>query len=287
MDAAIVLAAIAGLCWAANIVVVRWALGRADVEPLAGALVGVGVAAIVAAAIAIVSGQALPASEDVWRYALVGAIAPGTSQGLFVAAIGSIGPSRASVLVGTSPIFSVLLAILLLDEQWRIAIVVGTLLTVIGGALIGWEPHMSARRIGVLLAVLTAVSFGIRDVVARHFNTGSDVGSWWSGAVTLGSAAVVLAVMASVKQRRNLFRSVGVALPDFLASGLLIGLALPTLLAALDRGVVGVVVPLSLAAQNVSVVILGAIVFGAQERTPRILLALVLIVGGGALVVAA
>lgn len=239
---------------------------------------------MVAAIIATASGQALPGAEDIGRFALVGAIAPGSSQGLFVASISTIGPSRTSVLVGTSPVFSVLLAIAFLDEPWQLAIAVGTALTVIGSAAISWEPGMLARWVGVVLALATALSFGVRDVVARQFSGETDVSSWWSGAVVLGAASMVLVAMAAATEGRRLKRSVRRALPEFLASAALIGLALPTLLEALDRGQVGTVAPVSLAAQNIAVVVMSALVFGRHERTPRVLVALVLILTGGTLV---
>ncbi|MDH3753104.1 MAG: DMT family transporter, partial [Acidimicrobiia bacterium] len=153
MDAAIVFAALAGLCWAVNIVIVRWALDRTHAPALVGATVGIAVATAVAAVVALASGQSPPSSDDAWRFALVGAIAPGSSQGLFVASIRSIGPARSSVLVGTAPMFSVMLAIALLDESWQALIVAGTLLTVAGSALISWERGQGFRRIGVALAV--------------------------------------------------------------------------------------------------------------------------------------
>ena len=90
--------------------------------------------------------------------------------------------------------------------------------------------------------------------------------------------------MVGVQERRNTISTLRGALPEFFASGLAIGLALPLLLAALDRGRVGIVAPLSLASQNVSVVAMGAVVFGANERTPRILLAIMLVVAGATLV---
>ncbi len=282
-----VLAALAGLFWATNIVIVRWGLTRTGTPPLVAAAVGVTVAAAVAAAVALLSGQPTPSSADVGRFALVGAIAPGSSQGLFVAAIGSIGPSRTSVLVGTSPVFSVLLAIAFLDEGWHVAIVAGTVLTVLGGVLISWEPGVLARSLGVAFALATALSFGIRDAVARQFSTDSDVSSWWSGAIVLGAAATVLTGAVLIRERRRTIAVVRSALPEFLASGVLIAVALPTLLAALDRGRVGVVAPLSLAAQNVTVIILGAIVFGANERSPRVIGALVLVLLGATFITAA
>lgn len=282
-----VLAVIAGIAWASNIVIVRWALDRTDAPPLVAATVSVTVAAVVAAIVAGISGQAAPSSEDFWRFALVGAIAPGSSQGLFVASIGMIGPSRTSVLIGTSPAWSVLLAIVFLGESWQAAVIVGTLLTVVGGALISWEPGLDARRVGVMLALATALTFGIRDVVARQFNTQSDVSSWWSGAMVLLSAAVVLWIITALTARGKVARGVRAALPEFLASGVMIGLALPLLLEALDRGRVGLVAPLSLSAQNIAVVALSAAAFGANERTRNVMIALVLILVGATLVTTA
>ncbi|MFV2038816.1 MAG: EamA family transporter, partial [Acidimicrobiales bacterium] len=262
MDAAIVLALVAGAGWAINIVVVRWALDRTGASSLSGAVVGVTVAALVALGVAVLSGQPAPSLDDTWRFALVGAIAPGSSQGLFFAAIGSIGPSRSSVLVGTAPMFSVLLAIVFLDESWSVPIIVGTILTVVGGAVISWQPGPRLLQFGALLALATAVTFAIRDVVASHFAQDSDLTSWWAGAVVLGAAALVLAVSAAVKDRGATLPGLRRALPEFIASGVMIGIALPVLLEALDRGQVGVVAPLSNAAQNVAVVLLSAAVFG-------------------------
>jgi drug/metabolite transporter (DMT)-like permease len=288
METALVLAAVSGVCWALNIIAVRWALPRTEAPALIGAVVGISVAAVVALLIAIASGSTGPSSGDFWRFALVGAIAPGSSQGLFVASIGSIGPARSSVLVGTAPMFSMLGAIAFLDESWSVIIVVGTLLTVIGGALIGWEPGQSWRRFGVVYALAAALTFAARDVVASSFGGNSDVSAWWSGALVLSAAAIVLmGIVAVSPERRRIRAGVTAALPEFIASGVAIGLALPLLLAALERGRVGAVAPLSNAVQNLTVVVLAGIFFGVQERTPRVLAALAMVVVGGALITAA
>ena len=284
MTAAIALAVLAGAAWAINIVVVRWGLERTGVPAVVGALVGVTIAAATAVAVATVAGHDLPARDDVWRFALVGAIAPGSSQGLFVAAIGRIGPSRTSVLVGTSPAWSVLLAIAFLGESWEAAIIVGTLVTIVGSALIGWEPGLKGRRLGVALALATALSFGVRDVVAREFGSSSPVSSWWAGAVVLAAAAAVLAIQAAMAEGTDIPRQCRRALPAFGVSGLVIGCALPLLLEALDRGRVGIVAPLSLASQNITVVVVGSIVFGVHERTRRVVFAVALILAGATLV---
>lgn len=284
MTLAISLAAIAGSAWAINIIIVRVALERTGASAVVGAFMGVAIAAGVAAAVAAVAGHSLPSAGDVARFSIVGGIAPGSSQALFVAAIGRIGASRTSVVVGTSPAWSVVLAIFFLGESWQLAIAVGTAATVVGGALIGWEPGLSGRRVGVVLALATACSFAIRDVVASEFGSSSDVSSWWAGAVVLAAAAVVLAAQVAWSHRGQTLVECRRSLPAFAASGLAVGLALPLLLEALDRGRVGIVAPLSLASQNVTVVVVGSLVFGAAERTGRVIAAVALILLGAALV---
>ncbi len=285
-------ALLAGLGWAVNIVIVRWALDRSETTALGGAFVGVGVAAVLVAGVALAV-DGLPRAAGfgwsaAWPFALIGAIAPGSSQGLFVASIGSIGPARSSVLVSVNPIFSVLLGMAVLGEGWRVSVMVGTLLVVAGGVLISWEPGLGFRHLGVLLALATALTFGVRDAVARSVTSSTDDSIWWASTTVLAAAAAVTAVIG-VTSRRSVRRfavdSVG-AIPYFLGSGASIAVALTSLFVALDRARVGLVAPLSNAMQSIAVVILGGLVFGARERTPRILVALVLVVAGGAIILA-
>ena len=62
-----------------------------------------------------------------------GALVPGASQILFILAVRDAGPSRAAILIGTAPLISVLIALLVLDEPFRPARA-GTALIVAGGA---------------------------------------------------------------------------------------------------------------------------------------------------------
>ncbi len=287
MNAAILLSLVAGCGWAVNIVLVRWSLDRTAAPPLVGALVGLTSAAAIVTAAAILTTQPFPDTATISKFALVGAIAPGSSQGLFVAAIGAIGTSRSSVLVSTNPLVSVLLAMLFLNEGWQTIIIVGTFLTVIGGALISWEPGIGFRQIGVLLALATAITFGVRDVVARQFSSTSDVSSLWSAAIVLTTASLVVGTLTVLRRPRTISDDIRRALPEFGLSGLAIAVALTSLFGALNQGEVSLVAPLSNAAQSLAVVALGAMVFGARERTGRVLVALVLVVIGGVLITAA
>ena len=284
METASLLAIISGVCWATNITIVKWARNRSRASALVGATVGVSIAAIVSLILALLSGSSVPDSEVLWKFAIVGIIAPGSSQGLFVSSIGSIGPARTSILIGTSPVFSVLLAVIFLDESWKTTIMIGTLLTVVGSALISWEKGIQFRQIGIIFAVATSLTFGIRDVVARHFNLGTDVSSWWSGTVVLIAASITLWIFVFIKFGPIWKAQTRKALPEFIPSGIMIGIALPLLLEALNKGAVNIVAPLALAAQNIAIVILSGWFFGSRERTRQVITAMILIFIGGILV---
>ena len=284
METASLLAIISGVCWATNITIVKWALNRSRASALVGATVGVSIAAIVSLILALLSGSSVPDSEVLWKFAIVGIIAPGSSQGLFVSSIGSIGPARTSILIGTSPVFSVLLAVIFLDESWKTTIMIGTLLTVVGSALISWEKGIQFRQIGIIFAVATSLTFGIRDVVARHFNLGTDVSSWWSGTVVLIAASITLWIFVFIKFGPIWKTQTRKALPEFIPSGIMIGIALPLLLEALNKGAVNIVAPLALAAQNIAIVILSGWFFGSRERTRQVIVAMILIFIGGIVV---
>ena len=284
METASLLAIISGVCWAINITIVKWALNRSRASALVGATVGVTIAAIVSLILALVSGSSLPDFEVLWKFAIVGIIAPGSSQGLFVSSIGSIGPARTSILIGTSPVFSVLLAVIFLDESWKTTIMIGTLLTVMGSALISWEKGIRFRQIGIIFAIATSLTFAIRDVVARHFNVGTDVSSWWSGTVVLIAASITLWIFVSIKFGPIWKTQTRKALPEFIPSGIMIGIALPLLLEALNKGAVNIVAPLALASQNIAIVILSGWFFGSRERTRQVIVAMILIFVGGIVV---
>lgn len=284
METASLLAIISGVCWATNITIVKWALNRSRASALVGATVGVTIAAIVSLILALISGSSLPDSEVLWKFAIVGIIAPGSSQGLFVSSIGSIGPARTSILIGTSPVFSVLLAVIFLDESWKTTIMIGTLLTVLGSALISWEKGIRFRQVGIVFAIATSLTFAIRDVVARHFNVGTDVSSWWSGTIVLLSASITLWIFVSIKFGPIWKTQTRKALPEFIPSGIMIGIALPLLLEALNKGAVNIVAPLALASQNIAIVILSGWFFGSRERTRQVIVAMILIFVGGIVV---
>src|ERR671924_67647 len=136
---AVLLAATAALLFGVLAVAIRVALRTAR-DPDAGSLVTTFVAGLVCVVIAALFGAWTHTPwHETWPFFIAGLVAPGISQLLFTRAVGLIGPSRTTILVGISPVLSALIAIALLGEPVRAALVLGTLLVVAGGTMLAWE----------------------------------------------------------------------------------------------------------------------------------------------------
>ena len=155
---AVLFGVLAGACFGALAVMVRIALRR-GAEPEAGAAIAAVTAFVISAVLALAAWSAVRPGQ-LWAFALVGMLVPGTSQILFVLSVRDAGPSRAAILMGTAPLMSVLIALTLLDEPFHVALVAGTVLVVAGGAALTRErvrPH-DFKAVGAALALAVAAA---------------------------------------------------------------------------------------------------------------------------------
>jgi drug/metabolite transporter (DMT)-like permease len=281
---AVLLAAAAAISFGALAVAIRVALVP-GLDPDAATLVTTTVACGVCAATAAVLGQwdDVPWA-DVWPFVLAGTFAPGITQILFTRSIGLIGPSRTTILVGTSPALSVAIAIAFLDEPVQAALIVGTLLVVSGGTMLTWERggFRGMLTLGVMYAVAAAVLFAVRDNLVRWAERDSDVPGVVAAACSLATAIVVIAAIV-LARGDAVVRTKAVARP-FVLSGLIYGCAYVFLLTAFDHGRVSVVAPLY-GTESLWAVVFSSIVLGRVEAVGvRLVAAAVLVVAGGALI---
>jgi drug/metabolite transporter (DMT)-like permease len=187
---------------------------------------------------------------------IAGLVAPGASQIVYTWSVRTAGASRTGILIGAAPVVAALLAIVLLDEPFKIALAVGTVAIVMGtAALVGErDREVGLRLVGTLFGLLTAVFFGLSAVALRWAATESEISPLVAATVTLGAGAAVNIVAAlpfylrrarlstsPVNYLEPLLRSARA----FLAAGALLGLAYLTLLEAFERGRVTVVSPLT------------------------------------------
>jgi drug/metabolite transporter (DMT)-like permease len=274
---AVVLALASAALFGAMTVALRFALARVpDAE--AGALLTIVPALVVTIPLVAAGDVAL---EGVWPFLLAGVLGPGCSQVLFTLAIRDAGPSRTSVTVGTAPLFSVAIALILLDEPAKAGVLVGAVLIVVGGILLvrerGRPEHV--RWVGLGFALLATIVFAVRDNLVRHLSLDTEVGPALAAAATLLAGGLTVAVWLLATRRRLPL----VGFRAFVPSGILFGLSYVCLFEAYYRGRVTVVSPL-VATESLWGVALSAL-FLRQERVgPRLVGGAALVVAGGVLI---
>jgi drug/metabolite transporter (DMT)-like permease len=215
-----------------------------------------------------------------WPFLLAGILQPGVGQLLVTMAIREAGASRASVVFGVAPLVSVTIALVLLGEPLRWALIVGAVLIVAGGVELARErtrpEHL--RAIGLVYAFLVTILFSIRDNLVRWLSHTTDVPPGVAAAATLVSGLVVVAVALAPRVERW----DGAA--PFLGVGVLFGLSYVSLFEAYYRGRVTVVSPL-VATESLWGVLLTVFFLRHSEVVGRRLaLGALLVVIGGALI---
>jgi len=273
-----VLALVSAALFGSMTVALRFALARApDAE--AGALLTILVAFVVT--LPFVAAGELDLGGT-WPFLLAGMLGPGGSQLLFTLAVRDAGPSRASVTVGTAPLFSVAIALLLLGEPAKAGVLGGAVLIVLGGIVLAREPGRPdhVKWIGLAFALAAAILIATRDNVVRHLSLDTGVEPALAIAATLFAGGLTVAAWLLVTRRRLPVRG----LPTFVPAGICFGLSYLCLVEAFYRGRVSVVSPL-VATESLWGVGLSALLLRRHELVgPRLFGGAALVVAGGILI---
>lgn len=284
MDA-VALALLSAFLFGAMTVVLRLALVRSP-NAERGALITVAVALLVVMPFVVVRPPAELDLGQVGLFALAGLLAPGGSQLLFTLAVRDAGAARVSAVTGAAPLVAVATAFLLLDEPFRLPLVAGAALIVIGGGALAGERIRPAhfKAVGLLFAAAGATLFALRDNVVRSLSEETVVTSFAGTAITLISGGLLILVYLLRKQGSRALAVPWREAAGFLPAGLLQGLSYLCLFEAFYRGRVSVVSPL-VATESLWGVGLAALVLRGSELVGRRLVAgAVLIVLGGILI---
>jgi drug/metabolite transporter (DMT)-like permease len=264
-------------------VLVRLAL-RTSVTPEVGALFTVLPALALTAVYAAARGDWH--LEGAWAFLLAGLLAPGLSQILFTFAVRDAGASRASVTVGTAPLFAVVIAFVFLDEPVVAGLVAGAALIVAGGVLLASERSRPEhfRRLGIVFALGATLAFATRDSLIRWLGTeATDVDPGLAAFATMLTGAAVALGLVLARGLRGSSRRAAAA---FLPAGLCYGLSYVVLFEAFYRGRVSVVSPL-IGTESLWGVALSALVLRGSERVGvRLVAGACLVVAGGVLIAA-
>ncbi len=101
-------------------------------------------------------------------YVAIGLFVPGVTRVLSFRGIRTLGSSVTSTIVNTTPIFSTLLAVLILGERPAPLVLLGVLLTVGGLVTVSWGGEKTTyKKIELIFPFLCALMFSMKDIAVR------------------------------------------------------------------------------------------------------------------------
>ena len=214
-----------------------------------------------------------------------GLFLPALGQRFQIAAISHVGPALTSALGSFTPLFAIVPAVLFLGEAPGPRVLAGAGV-MIAGLVLAARPG----RAGQVHFALWALSIPLAAAAARGLvqpitKTGIALGpsAFYAGLVYATVSSFVLAAMMRASGAPVRPRFWGAGRGWFAVSGVLNGLGILLLGAALGLGQVSVAAPLSAAAPLWSL-IYGAVIFRREELTRYHLWVAVLVVAGAGLV---
>lgn len=280
--APVVLALTAAFLFALGIQFTR--KGLAYTDPRTGTLISIGTAALLYWAVSPwLLERHYWLSPAVALFAAIGLFRPFLSSNLSMAGTKYLGATISSTLSSTSPLFGVALGVLLLGEHFGLDIAMGTAAIVAGVVLLGlrgdvsrgWPWWALALPIGAALLRSVAQAFakvGMESLPSPYF-----VG-------LVGYSVSFLVAVIDHRRRSHTLESVikrGCAW--FALTGLSYGFAILALNNALNCGRLSVVAPI-IACAPLFTLLLGFTLFRERALTPRVVLAVLLVVPGVVLI---
>jgi drug/metabolite transporter (DMT)-like permease len=254
-------------------------------DPEVGALITTAGGSLTALVLAIPSLVGGIDFGQLWHFYLIGLFVPGVSQIVFILSVRHAGAARASLVIGVAPLISVGLALLFLDEPFQWPLIVATALIVLGGVALAGEGRRPEhfRMLGVFLALICTVLFGIRDNLVRWVAVDGDPPVLEATAISLLGATTTVLTYLLIVRRERLRTNAAHTLRAFAPAGVALGLAYSCLVIGFDQGRVGVVAPLN-ATQSMFGVLLAGLAFHDEHVNRRTIAAGLLVVAGGALI---
>jgi drug/metabolite transporter (DMT)-like permease len=177
-------------------------------------------------------------------FVALGLFVPGLTRVLTFRGIRTVGSTITSTIVNTTPLFSTMLAILLLGERPGRLVLLGVILIVTGLILVSWAGEQrSWKRIELLYPFLSVFLFAMKDVSVRW-------GLGVAGQPILAAAIAALTSTIEIYAITRYLQGIKFSLPSqnvcvwFAASGIFTGGSFLFMYLALSMERVSIVAPL-------------------------------------------
>ncbi len=223
-------------------------------------------------------------SPYVWLFAAIGLIFPAAGQWLQMRSVATVGPALTSSLAGLTPLFAVTIGVFWLGDTVSGQAVFGIMLMVFGLVLAAWSPK-GIKRGWVLWAILLPIGAALARGLAQpglKFGFEHLPSPFFALLVGASVSTVVLGLtLLPRRARRN--RRIGKSSSRFLLVGIVNGVGIFCLNAALSLGSLAVVSPLT-ATTPLWTLALGWLIYKREVVGWRHLVVALLMVLGAALV---
>ena len=222
------------------------------------------------------------ASPGILIFVIVGLFQPGLTRLLTYKGIETLGVAIADPMRATTPLFSALMAILLLGEDMTPPVFWATLLIIAGIILLSHRGGSvdKIRLLYILYPFSASLLAGFSQVL-RKFGLGAVPHPFLAAAVTATSSLGVslLTLWISGKRKESLLLDRR-CLPYYLPAGVSVSLAMVSIYFALDLGKVTVVTPISSTAPLFALTLSALFLRDVERVTMKIVFGACLIVAG-------
>jgi uncharacterized membrane protein len=267
------------VCYGASSVIAR--KGMKDSNPMTGVIVGSLVQVILLATLVIADPPAAFNWTAIGLFVASGIFASTLGRLLNFMSIDRIGVALSASIIGSSPLFSTLLAALFLGEQVDLATLLGTILIVAGIAVArsGGQALKNIRSNALVLPIASAIFYGASSVVRKAALSILPESAF--GAVVGAMASLSAFAIYLLMSRRTDELQVNWAGGKFwVVNGVVVTLAWLAMFSALTIGKVSVVTALGGTNPLFSVILSAILLKGSEELNSRIVVGSLAIVVG-------
>jgi DME family drug/metabolite transporter len=237
------------------------------------------------AAVIATGGVGRVSPTGLFLFGLAGLIGTVGGRLLRFVSIEKVGASISAALTNLNPLISSGLAILLLGERVTTAIVVGTVVIVLGTVLLsGGGLRIGVRPAQLALPVLSALCFGVVAILRKVGL--SQIGAVTGSAVNVSTALVAFTSFLIATGNRDPMTCRGRSLAHFVAAGVAENAGVFLNVVALGLGTVSVVAPLYGSAPIFVLLLSRFFLRGVEVLSGRVIAGTVLIVLGVYLITA-
>ncbi len=212
-------------------------------------------------------------------FVLVGLFRPSVSANLAIAALRYLGPTLTTTLSATSPLFGAFFGVALLGETltWPIALGTGGIIAAV--AMLAKRDARVTTTWPLWALGLPIGAAAIRSIghVFSKIGMASIPDPYFAGLVAFTVSSLVMLAVHRIRPGARRVRWRGQGPYWFVAAGVIMGVSVISLNTALLRGDIVTVVPI-VACSPVFTMLLSVLVFRREKLTPRIVLAVALVV---------